>query len=160
MEPITDTITDSAPAATDTKAEQKTSWRDLIKIHPAADAFPPLSEEELDALAEDIKENGLQNPIATWFDKDEQEWLIDGRNRLDALSRLGYKFSRVKHNASGVCTTDKLKIRNPNQRKEATGADCTALDNEWIHIHNYRETHTCGTFGWPIADPYVLVSES
>jgi hypothetical protein len=131
-------------------------WRGLIKIHPAADLFPMMSPDELRVLGEDIKANGLQNPIATWFDKDETEWLIDGRNRLDAMQAAGYKFSRVAHNASGVCSATKLKIRNPNQRKDATGADCTALDNEWVHIHNFRETHTCGTFGWAIADPYAI----
>jgi hypothetical protein len=53
-------IADAAPAVEDIKAKPTTSWRDLIKVHPAADAFPMLSEEELDALAEDIKANGLQ----------------------------------------------------------------------------------------------------
>jgi hypothetical protein len=134
-----------------------TGWRDLIKVHPAADAFPMMSPEDLDALAEDIRKNGLQNPVATWFDKNEQEWLIDGRNRLDALERLGYKFSLVSHNAAGVCTARKLKIRNPNVRKKDVGGhDCTALDCEWAAVHQFRETHTCGTFGWPIADPYDL----
>jgi hypothetical protein len=107
-------------------------------------------------LTEDIKANGVQNPIATWFDKDEVEWLIDGRNRLDAMQAAGYRFSRIEHNASGVCTATKLKIRNPNQRKDVTGHDATALDNEWVGIHHYRETHTCGTFGMSIANPYEL----
>jgi hypothetical protein len=106
------------------------TWQSVIKVHPAADLFPMMGPDELKVLAEDIRLNGVQNPIATWFDKDEQEWLIDGRNRLEALQRLGYKFSRVEHNASGVCTATKLKIRNPNARKDATGQDATSLDTE------------------------------
>ena len=39
--------------------------------------FPLLTDEELDDLAEDVKKNGLLNPITTY--KDE---VIDGRNRL------------------------------------------------------------------------------
>jgi hypothetical protein len=98
MEPITDMeahlITDAAPAAEDIKAKPTTSWRDLIKVHPAADAFPMLPEEELDALAEDIKANGLTDPVTTWVDNDGTEWLLDGRNRLDAMALAGYRFKR------------------------------------------------------------------
>ena len=35
------------------------SWRDHIKVHPAADLFPMMSESELRELGEDIKANGL-----------------------------------------------------------------------------------------------------
>src|SRR5258708_6884226 len=47
------------------------SWRDLlakdgIKIHPAADLFPMMSDEELDALGKDIKDNTLQNSVTLW----------------------------------------------------------------------------------------------
>jgi hypothetical protein len=50
-----------------------TSWRDLIKVHPAAELFPLMAPEELKALAEDIKANGLKTYVETWFDKDEKE---------------------------------------------------------------------------------------
>ena|ERR1700756_1917171 len=53
------------------------------KIHPLAEMFPMMSEEELDELASDIKANGLRHPIVR--DKDDQ--IIDGRNRLEACKR-------------------------------------------------------------------------
>lgn len=37
-------------------------WR--YKVHPAADVFPIMSDEELDTLGKDIEENGLREPIA------------------------------------------------------------------------------------------------
>ena len=39
------------------------SWRDHLPIHPAADLFPTLDDDELVALGEDIKRNGLMSPI-------------------------------------------------------------------------------------------------
>src|SRR6516165_1484629 len=69
-------------------------WRDKYKVHPAADVFPMLPDEELDALAEDIKAHGIRVPIGffTKFDgngKVIENWLIDGRNRLAAAERAG-----------------------------------------------------------------------
>ena len=90
------------------------SWRDLIKIHPAAELFPRMSDEELKALTEDIRKNGLRVPIVTWHDSDGQEWLLDGRNQMDALEQLGYRFSRIKLQES---LPDELSIREPDSNR-------------------------------------------
>lgn len=50
-------------------------------VHPAADVFPLLEAEELKELAEDIKLNGLKDPVVLNHDGTV---LIDGRNRLRA----------------------------------------------------------------------------
>jgi ParB-like chromosome segregation protein Spo0J len=70
------------------------SWRDKYKVHPAANVFPMMSDDELAALGEDIKANGLRIPI--WFQAVEGQrdskngWvLIAGRNRLEAMERAG-----------------------------------------------------------------------
>ncbi len=68
------------------------SWRDVIKVHPAADLFPMMSPDELKALGEDIRKNGLTTPIVLWGVLKES-WphysLLDGRNRLDAMEAAG-----------------------------------------------------------------------
>ena len=56
-----------------------------LKVHPAADVFPMMSEDELAELAADIKENGLIYPIM----KDREGQVIDGRNRLAACKLAG-----------------------------------------------------------------------
>jgi hypothetical protein len=62
------------------------SWRNTIKIHPAAEMVPPVSKTELAELGTDIKTNGLISPIALWRpSKDAQAQLLDGRGRLDAI---------------------------------------------------------------------------
>jgi len=39
------------------------TWRDRFKIHPVAELFPMMSEDELRELGEDIKEHGLKNRL-------------------------------------------------------------------------------------------------
>lgn len=60
--------------------------------------LPMMSDAELDELARDIEENGLQQPIILFRDNSEAvnghtgpfpTYLLDGRNRLAALGRLG-----------------------------------------------------------------------
>src|SRR6267154_5564479 len=85
-------------------------WRDRIKVHPAAEAYPMMSDAELDALAKDIEANGLRNGITLWTpakrneigrqkrtEEDLFDWadrkrfdlyLIDGRNRLAGIERI------------------------------------------------------------------------
>ena len=75
-----------------------TKWRGLladrgIKVHPAAAMFPLLADsapDELRELAEDIKKNGIQQPLVLWTPSPigravKEKSLLDGRNRLDAL---------------------------------------------------------------------------
>ena len=68
------------------------SWREVLKLHPAAELFPPLSPSELKELGEDIKTNGLQSPPLIWVDRVDtggSRYLLDGRNRLDAMEAVG-----------------------------------------------------------------------
>jgi hypothetical protein len=69
-------------------------WRSRIKAHPAAAMFPLLAEtapDELRELADDIKKNGIQQPIVLWSPTQfpgrdpKEKYLLDGRNRLDAI---------------------------------------------------------------------------
>jgi hypothetical protein len=67
------------------------SWRDHLKVHPAAELFPLMSESELRELGEDIRANGLLSPIVIHDGK-----LVDGRNRLDAIELVGMEFEFIR----------------------------------------------------------------
>jgi ParB-like nuclease domain len=56
-----------------------------IRFHPLADLFPLLTGKALDDLANDIRANGLREPI--WLD--EEGRILDGRNRLRACIQAG-----------------------------------------------------------------------
>lgn len=59
-------------------------------IHPAADIFEMLPSSELDELAHDIAEIGLQEPVWLWRDPDDGiDYLLDGRNRVAACAIAG-----------------------------------------------------------------------
>ena len=59
-----------------------------LLVHESANFFPMLSSVELDALALDIKLNGLKDPIII-FKKNEFDYIIDGRNRAMACQKIG-----------------------------------------------------------------------
>ena len=53
---------------------------------PAAQVFPLLQGDEFQALCEDIREHGLQEPIKVLDGR-----VLDGRNRLRACPRVGVR---------------------------------------------------------------------
>ena len=68
------------------------NWRDYLAVHPAAELFPLMPEDELRELARDIKTHGLRTPIVTCgapHPDNKNEALLDGRGRLDALAMSG-----------------------------------------------------------------------
>jgi hypothetical protein len=54
-----------------------------LKIHPAAELFPPMTEAEFLGLKEDIRQHGQREAIVVWKGD-----LIDGRHRLRACREL------------------------------------------------------------------------
>jgi hypothetical protein len=72
------------------------SWREHVKVHPAADLFPMMSDEELNELGNDIAENNLKNGVVLWTPEQlgktgrkgpKEVYLLDGRSRLEAIER-------------------------------------------------------------------------
>jgi ParB-like nuclease domain len=123
---------------------KKQSWRDTITIHPAADVFPLMSEEDLRTLAKDIRDNGLQTPItvATQMTGEPNKWLyqlLDGRNRLDAIELAGFNLitakrsqGRAKRCRLGMeCGLD-LFLGLPNQQKVAI--EFISLDDPYATV--------------------------
>jgi hypothetical protein len=67
-----------------------------LKCHPACLAFPKLSEDELQELADDIQERGLLHPIVLLDGK-----ILDGRNRFDACNLAGIEPRFVEWQGDG-----------------------------------------------------------
>lgn len=87
-----------------------------LKNHPYADLFPMMTAAELDALAADIAENGLRQPVVTY-----QGAVLDGRNRLLACDRAKVEPAFVEHEgdeASALALVISLNV----QRRDLTAA--------------------------------------
>ncbi len=55
-----------------------------MEFHDVCSVFPMMSDEEYQSLLDDIRANGLREPIWTYQGK-----IIDGRNRYRACMELG-----------------------------------------------------------------------
>ena len=118
----------------DNSNKQPTSWRDQIKVHPAADLFPMMSPDELKALGEDIEQHGLRTDIAVWQEASGHPWfLLDGRNRLDAAETVGLPVMFIKK-AGDVA----VKVGNHTNAVD----DITSIDPyEWVISANVHRRH-------------------
>jgi hypothetical protein len=87
-------------------------------VHPAAAVFPEMAAADLEALAADIKQNGLVHPIVRTPDG----VIIDGRNRLKACEIAGVepKFEDYTgSNPVGFIVSSNLKRRQLNESQRA-----------------------------------------
>ena len=82
-----------------------------VENHPAANLFPMMPADELEKLAEDIKTNGLAEPIATLEGK-----ILDGRNRLKACQLAGVDARYVEVALNGHSPTLYVVTKNLYRR--------------------------------------------
>jgi hypothetical protein len=68
-------------------------------VHPAADLFPLMDDDELRRLANDIKQNGLKNHILV-----QGNVILDGRNRYRALRLLDETIYTDEYRGNGSVT--------------------------------------------------------
>lgn len=92
-----------------------------LKVHPAAELFPIMSDEEIGQLAEDIKANGLIHPLV--LDSDGQ--LVDGRNRLKACKLIDIE--PVFETLNGQDPVAYIVSANLNRRNLTKGQQAMAL---------------------------------
>lgn len=101
-----------------------TRSKTALKVHPAAEIFPMLNAEELEALALDIKANGLQQPIVMW-----EGLLLDGRNRLAACAICGVEPSFKQYEGNSPVTFV-ISANIKRRQLDASQRACVAVELE------------------------------
>lgn len=96
-------------------------------VHPLAKLFPPVEGQAFTDLVEDIKKNGLVNPIVV-----DGNLLLDGRNRLRACKAAGVSPRFVTFTSLGlkVSPVDYIWSTNVN-RRHLTADQRAILSHEW-----------------------------
>lgn len=89
------------------------------EVHPAAEAWPMLPQEELDELAASIANVGLVEPITI----DNEGRLLDGRNRLAACQKACVEPVYVIHLGDPIAF---IIAKNNDRRHMTTGARAMA----------------------------------
>jgi ParB-like chromosome segregation protein Spo0J len=87
-----------------------------IPFHPLADIFPLIEGEEFNDLVEDIKANGLHEPIVVYEDQ-----ILDGRNRYRACLEAGVEplisnFEHMRPTREGISPESVVVSQNLHRR--------------------------------------------
>lgn len=92
-----------------------------LPVHPLAETFPLMSKKDTTELAQDIEENGLLENLVMW-----EEQLLDGRNRLSALTQTNLTevqvnlFEGSEYNAVSYIWSVNMKRRHIDTGQRAS----------------------------------------
>jgi hypothetical protein len=113
--------------------------------------------DELKALGEDIKANGMTSPIVVWYPGETGDHklsdclLLDGRNRLDALEMVGVEIQSLDH---WLTTTGDDKAPNGNKLlKESYQSEL----GDTTTYNLGKRLGTSSTYYPGVSDPYAYV---
>lgn len=91
-----------------------------VIIHPAADAFPMLPDDEINALAVDIVQNGLIDPVVL----NTAGEIIDGRNRMEACRRVNVEPDFVTYDGDPWAYSRSVNLWRRNLTTGQRAASC------------------------------------
>jgi N6-adenosine-specific RNA methylase IME4 len=94
------------------------------EVHPVASIFPMIEGDELRALADDIRANGLREPVTKlWVPdpiapKTQKPLILDGRNRLRAceLAKVAPEFVKYEGPSEGAALLSFVLSKNMARR--------------------------------------------
>ncbi len=100
-----------------------------LQQHPLSAAFPAMTEEELEALAEDIKKNGQRDPGVLY-----EGMVLDGWHRYLAAQRAGTRFHATSFEGSDPISFVLSKNLLRRHLSASQRAGCI------VAAHNWKQT--------------------
>jgi len=102
-------------------------WRNKVRIHRYANAFPMMGGSAFGQLKDDIVENGQSFPIII---NKEDGLLVDGRNRLKACTELGIECSSIEVDFVDDAAIYSYIESNNKHRRHLTSGQRAAMATE------------------------------
>jgi hypothetical protein len=123
-----------------------------LEIHPLCKLFPAMDAERLAELADDIKRNGLLEPIVIY-----QDQIMDGRNRHLACLSIGMEPATVEFDQARYARSPEEFVWSKNmERRDLTASQRAMIAAEWIEMHKHKpgpkESLSPGTQKFPPQD--------
>jgi len=101
-----------------------------LKLHPHQYLIPPMSEEDYHNLVEDIKRNGILQPIDITYNN----VILDGHHRVKAAKELGIKEVEVRIPELLYVDEDEYLISVAMNKRHLTEGQKAVLANEYRKI--------------------------
>jgi len=101
-----------------------------LKLHPHQYLIPPMSEEDYHNLLEDIRQNGILQPIDITYNN----VILDGHHRVKAAKELGIKEIEVRIPELLYVDEDEFLISVAMNRRHLTEGQKAGLANEYRKI--------------------------
>jgi len=115
-----------------------------LQIHPVAALFPMLDNDEIKALAADIKAQGLNNSIVTDY---SGTVLLDGRDRLKACEMVGIE-PRVIKLAHDKDPVEFILAQNVNRRHMTQGQNAVIVAKVVVDDYKAANCFNSKLFSW------------
>jgi hypothetical protein len=133
-----------ARPATQAPLKRARKMKMTLQIHPVAALFPMLDNDEIKALAADIKAQGLNNSIVTDYSGNV---LLDGRNRLKACEMVGIEPHLIKlaHDKDPV---EFILARNVNRRHMTQGQNAVIVAKVVVDDYKAANCFDSKLFSW------------
>jgi len=111
-----------------------------LKSHPHQYLIPPMSEEDYHSLLEDIKRNGILQPIDITYNN----VILDGHHRVKAAKELGIKEIEVRIPELLYVDEDEYLISVAMNRRHLTEGQKAVLANEYRKILSKKRQSEAG----------------
>jgi len=136
------------------KSNKKTNSTNM-PLHPLCALFPPADEPTLDALTEDIRKNGLREPITTY-----QGQVVDGQNRLICCERAGVEPHFEEYAGNPEDLFQFILSKNVSRRHLTLGQKALIADEMSASSDDENvNPQICGSFTQVEAAKVMVISE-
>lgn len=120
-----------------------------MDIHELCQLFPEMGETEFKALCDDIKENGMIDPIITYKKK-----IVDGRHRYKAGTILGCDLRYEEWHGQGGSLLAFVVSRNLHRRSLTPSQRATIAVDVKDRLNGEYKERSLANLGWGGKNPH------